>query len=95
MPEEQKKIITAKVKDGYRMYLESLGQTVEEKKEATKVDEAEDFSPILMKELEKYGKIVDETIAKIQNTIVKNHEIITEEQKAMLERIELELVQIK
>ena len=32
---------------------------------------------------------------KIQNLLVKNHETITEEQKAVLERIEMELVSIK
>jgi hypothetical protein len=30
MPEESKKIITAKVKDGYRLYKESLGEDMDE-----------------------------------------------------------------
>ena len=34
-------------------------------------------------------------ILKIQNLLIKNHEIVTEEQKAVLERVEMELVSIK
>lgn len=95
--EEQKKIITAKVKDGYNMYLESIGWKVEEKVEQKNMidDDATDFSPQLLKELEKYWKIVDDTITKIQNLLIQNHEHITEEQKALLEHIETDLVQIK
>ena len=95
MSDDQKKIITAKVKDGYRMYLESIGQKIEEKPDILKNEDNEDFSPQLLKEIEKYGKDIDETILKIQNLLIKNHEIITEEQKAVLERIEMELVSIK
>ena len=95
MSDDQKKIITAKVKDGYRMYLESIGQKIEEKPDILKNEDNEDFSPQLLKEIEKYGKDIDETILKIQNLLVKNHETITEEQKAVLERIEMELVSIK
>ena len=84
MPDDQKKIITAKVKDGYRMYLESIGQKVEEKPDILKNEDNEDFSPQLLKEIEKYGKDIDETILKIQNLLVKNHETITEDQKAVL-----------
>jgi hypothetical protein len=29
MPEESKKLITAKVKDGYRLYRESMGEDVD------------------------------------------------------------------
>jgi len=97
-PEEQKKIITAKVKDGYMLYLESKGQEVEQtfKKDLT-IDEQEiqGFSPQLLKEIEKYSKIVDETISKVQNLIVKHHKVISPEQKSILERIELELTQIR
>lgn len=95
VPEDQKKIITAKVKDGYRMYLESIGGKVEDTVDILKKDDTEEFSPQLLKELEKYGKIVDETIVKIQNILVANHEIITPEQKTVLERIEMDLVGIK
>lgn len=77
------------------MYLESIGQKVEEKPDILKNEDNEDFSPQLLKEIEKYGKDIDETILKIQNLLIKNHEIITEEQKAVLERIEMELVSIK
>jgi len=34
MPEESKKIITAKVKDGYRLYKESIGENIDEENEA-------------------------------------------------------------
>lgn len=78
------------------MYLESIGKTLEENKKNTPdADDTAEFSPLLLKELEKYTKIIDETITKIQNLLIKNHEIITEEQKTILERIEIELVQIK
>lgn len=98
MSEDQKKLITAKVKDGYSMYLESIGGKVEEKNTTAPnpLDEEElDFSPQLLKELQKYSKIIDETITKIQNLLIKNHDTITAEQKAILERIEVDLVQIK
>lgn len=94
-PENQKKLITAKVKDGYNMYLESIGEKIEEKKVDNTSDELDRFSPELMKELEKYGKIIEDTTIKIQNLIAKNHEIITPEQKSVLERIEMSLVNIR
>jgi hypothetical protein len=34
MPEESKKIITAKVRDGYRLYKESLGENIDQQDEA-------------------------------------------------------------
>lgn len=97
-PEDQKKLITAKVKDGYNMYLESIGGKIEEKKTPVQnpLDEEElDFSPQLLKELQKYSKIIDETITKIQNLLIKSHDVVTAEQKAILEWIEVDLVQIK
>lgn len=96
--DEQKKIITAKVKDGYRLYVESTGgEFVEEPKKNLTIDEQEiqDFSPQLLRELEKYSKLIDDTIEKIQNLLIRNHETIEPRQKSQLERIELELVQIK
>lgn len=96
--EDQKKIITAKVKDGYRLYIESTGgQFKEEPKKNLTIDEQEiqEFSPQLLRELEKYAKLTDETIEKIQNLLIRNHATITPDQKGSLERIELELVQIK
>lgn len=96
--DEQKKIITAKVKDGYRLYVESMGgEIVEEPKKNLTIDEQEiqDFSPQLLRELEKYSKLIDDTIEKIQNLLIRNHETIEPRQKSQLERIELELVQIK
>ncbi len=96
-PEEQKKILTAKVKDWYRMYLESIGEEdrEEQKKMNTEQKELQDFSPQLLKEIEKYNKTIDETIEKIQNLIIKHHAVIFPEQKSLLERLELELAQIK
>lgn len=94
--EEEKKIITLKVRDGYNMYLESIGKKLEdEKKDETGDKWLEDFSPQLLKEVEKYSKIIDETIVKIQNLLIKNHEIITTEQKSILDRVEMELVSIR
>jgi hypothetical protein len=45
--------------------------------------------------MEKYTKVVDETLEKSQNLIVKYHTIISPEQKNILERIQLELTQIR
>lgn len=96
MPEAEKKLITAKVRDGYKMYLESIWEKVPDaKKDASSDSLLEGFSPQLLKEIEKYTKIVDETITKIQNILIQNHQTITPEQKSLLERIEMELVQIK
>lgn len=94
-PEDQKKLITAKVKDGYNMYLQSIGEKIEEKIANNNNEEKEQFSPELLKELEKYNKIIEETTIKIQNLILKNHEIITPEQKMLLERTEMNLVSIR
>lgn len=96
MPEDQRRMITAKVRDGYKMYLESVGGNIDDLKPKTQTEaEVEGFSVSVLKELEKYVKIIDDTITKIQNLLIKNHAIITPEQKSLLERIELELVQIK
>ena len=79
------------------MYLDSVGGKLEEKIEPgdDKYDSTEDFSPQLLKELEKYAKIIDDTTLKIQNLLVKYHDIVTEEQRAHLQNVEIELVQIK
>ena len=45
MLEEQKKIITAKVKDGYRLYLESIWQEIKPLKLEEQKSELADFSP--------------------------------------------------
>lgn len=97
MSEDQKKLITAKVKDGYNMYLESIGKKIDDMaQEKSKVDDEQmELSPQLLKEIEKYSKIIDETTIKIQNLLIKNHDVITVEQKSILERMEVELVQIK
>lgn len=97
MSEDQKKLITAKVKDGYNMYLESIGKKIDDMaQEKSKVDDEQmELSPQLLKEIEKYSKIIDETTIKIQNLLIKNHDVITVEQRSILERMEVELVQIK
>lgn len=97
MPLEQKKTITAKVKDGYFMYLKASGRDLEEEKklELKKSWEESDFSPELVKELEKFSWITNETLNRVQWILVKYHDIITPEQKSALEWIELELAQIK
>lgn len=97
MPEDQKNIITIKVKNAYNSYLESIGKKVEvkTKKEDEKNNELEGFSPQLLKELEKYKKFADDALVEIQNLIIKNHEIISQEQKYALEQMELELTQIR
>lgn len=95
--EEQKRLLTAKVKDGYNMYLQSIGEKEKEEDKLMNVEERElqDFSPQLLKEIEKYNKTIDETIEKIQNLIIKHHEVISVEQKSLLERLEMELAQLK
>lgn len=85
MPEEQKMVITAKVKDGYNMFLASQGRDEQEVKVDKFAEETIELSPELLKELEKYNKLVLDTITKIQNLLIKNHEIITSEQKSVLE----------
>lgn len=94
--EDQKKMMTAKVQDGYRMYLDSIGKKEEDFKQKTpEKSELEGISEVLLKEIERYTKIIDDTISKIQNLLIKNHEIITPEQKSLLERTEITLVQLK
>lgn len=97
MPLDQKKTITAKVKDGYFMYLKASGRDLEKEKkvEQRKTWEESEFSPELVKELEKFSSITNETLNRVQWILVKYHEIITPEQKSVLEWIELELAQIK
>lgn len=96
MNEDQKKVITAKVKDGYMMYQQSMGIDTSVKKIQTEkeVDMAE-ISPQVLKEIAHYNTIIDTTIEKIQNLFLKYHSTITPEKKHELENIESTLAQGK
>jgi hypothetical protein len=97
MNEEQKKIITAKVKDGYIMYKRSLGIDVESSSRVIneKEEQMAEISPQVLKELEHYNNIIDSTIEKLQNLLLKYHKTITPEKKLEFENIENLLVQSK
>lgn len=99
MNEEQKMKMTAKVRDGYNLYRESLernNEEIEEKSEKTTEESMlDEFSPEVLKELERYEKVVNETIEKIQNLLIKYHDTIGIEQKNTLNQIELELTKIR
>ena len=96
MNETQKKVITAKVKDGYIMYKESMGIDMKNKRVQTEkeVDMAE-ISPQVLREIASYNGIIDSTIEKIQNLFLKYHKTITPEKKQELENIEATLAQTK
>jgi hypothetical protein len=96
MNEQQKKTITAKVKDGYMMYKQSMGFDVSEKKiQSEKETDMQEISPQMLKELAHYTTIIDSTIEKIQNLFLKYHNTITPEKKIELENIENTLAQGK
>lgn len=99
MPEESKKLITAKVKDGYRLYKESIGEDMDEEDElklqTADQQELQEISGEVLKEIARYGVIIDSSIEKIQNLFLKYHETITPEQKVQLENLENQLVQTK
>lgn len=99
MPEESKKIITAKVKDGYRLYKESLGENMDEQDElkGKSIDQQEmqEISGEVLKEIQKYSKVIDLSVEKIQNLFLKYHETITPGQKINLENLENILIQTK
>lgn len=95
MNEEQKKVITAKVRDSYRMYKESVGEAIDTHKETEKEIENKWISVNLLKQIEEYSMIVDSTIEKIQNLILKYHNTIPADKKKDLEEIEHILLQAK
>lgn len=96
MNETQKKVITAKVKDGYVMYKQSMGFDMSEKKEQTEREiSMAEISPTVLKELAHYNAIIDSTVEKIQNLFLKYHKTITPEKKKELENIESNLAQTK
>lgn len=99
MPEEHKKVITAKVKSGYNLYL-SQTQTKEEKADDVKAEEVKsqgvygDISGGMKKELEKYGAIIDQVIAKLSNIIVEHSEMQLD-RRTQLEALQQALYQAK
>jgi len=97
MPEEQKKIITAKVRDSYRLYKASLGEDIDEIK-AEETEEQKDVAQVstqMLREIEKYTLISESTIEKIQNLFLKYHETISPDKKVVLEKLEHSLLQVK
>lgn len=96
MNETQKKVITAKVKDGYVMYKQSMGIDISEKRIQTEREVAmADISPMVLREIESYNAIIDSTVEKIQNLFLKYHKTITPEKKIELEWMQSILVQTK
>ena len=96
MNEQQKKMITAKVRDGYMMYKQSMGfDTTEKKNQTEKEVDMQEISPLMLKEIAHYTTIIDSTIEKIQNLFLKYHNTITPEKKIELENIENTLAQGK
>ncbi len=99
MPEESKKLITAKVKDWYRLYRESRGDDVDMENELKwRTQDQQDMQEIsweVLKQIAKYGTVIDSSIEKIQNLFLKYHQTITPVQKSQLEALENSLVQTK
>ena len=95
MNEEQKKVITAKVRDSYKMYKNSVGEDINEVKVTKDELELQEISPAILKEVEQYSMIIDSTIEKIQNLILKYHSTIPLDKKMDLEQIEEILLQSK
>lgn len=95
MNEEQKKVITAKVRDSYRMYKDSVGEDIDEIKVTKDEMEIQEISPEILKQVEQYSMIIDSTIEKIQNLILKYHNTIPLDKKMELEEIEHILLQSK
>ena len=97
MDEEQKKVITAKVRDGYMLYQQSqwIDNSVAKKAKSEKEEDLVGISPQILKEIAHYNDIIDSTVEKIQNLFLKYHNTITPEKKIKLENIEMSLVQAK
>ena len=96
MNEEQKKVITAKVRDGYMLYQQSIwiDTSIKKNQSEREVDMAEISSQVL-KEISHYNTIIDSTIEKIQNLFLKYHNTISHEKRSELENIEATLAQSK
>ncbi len=97
MSEEQKKVISAKVKDSYRLYKASIWENIDERKIERTQDEQDiqQISPQILREIEHYNLIWDSTIEKIQNLLLKYHATIPDLKKNELEKLEHLLLQQK
>lgn len=96
MGDDQKKIITAKVKDGYELYRQSLWiDGWFQKQKTEKESDLVGISPQILKEIEHYTDIIDSTVEKIQNLFLKYHNTLIPEKRLELENIEMNLVQAK
>jgi hypothetical protein len=64
----------------------------------SKTEDQQDMQEIsgeVLKEIEKYGVVIDTSIEKIQNLFLKYHDTITSDQKQKLENLENTLIQSK
>lgn len=101
MPEEQKMVITAKVKSGYDLYLQSTRtkeqdeQDIEDERKDVNADVYNQISVETKKEIDKYNKIIDSIIEKIQNIFIKYHDTLLPEKKTKLEEVQQALYQSK
>lgn len=94
--EEQKKVITAKVRDGYSMYQQSMWiNTLNRKIKTEKEEDLAEISPQILREIAHYNDIIDSTVEKIQNLFLKYHNTLNPDKKATLENLEMNLVQAK
>jgi len=95
MSDDQKKVITAKVKDTYSMYRASQWEVIVEKKQTEKEKELKDISPQMLKEIEFYSKTIDSILLKIEETFTKYGQIVTPTKRSDLERFQQVLQQSK
>jgi hypothetical protein len=100
-PEDQKKIITAKVKNGYDLYIQNTKtkeqQADEDEDERNDIngDVYNQISVETKREIEKYNKVIDTIIEKIQNLTIKYNQSISEERKLKFEELQQALYQSK
>ncbi len=101
MPEDQKKIITWKVKSGYDLYINNTKTQEDTDKEEEKNEKDvnanvyEQISPEMRREIEKYNKIIDDIILKLQNIVIKYNNSLTPERKQRFEELQQALYQSK
>jgi hypothetical protein len=65
------------------------------KKETKDEQEIHEISPQILREVERYSLIIDSTLEKIQNLLLKYHTTVPLEKKISLESIEKMLLQMK
>ncbi len=101
MPEEQKKIITWKVKSGYELYInntrtqEDVDQEEKASEKDINADVYDQISPEMKREIEKYNKIIDDIILKLQNIVIKYNNALTPDRKQKFEQLQQALYQSK